>query len=76
MHGSSHYADTDDLGNLCEAICNKSKSGRVFICGNTNARTSEIIDHVIPDAFDGLSEYFQTQPKESSHNNVDKMVNC
>ena len=71
----SPYADTDDLGHLCEAIRNKSKSGRVFICGDTNARTSEIIDHVIPDAFDGLSEYFQTQPEESSRNNVDKMVN-
>ena len=59
----SPYANADDFDNLCEAIRNKSKSGRVFICGDTNARTSELVDYVTHDDFCSLTEYFQVQAK-------------
>ena len=61
--------------NLCEVIRNKSKSGRVFICGDTNARTSELVDYVTHDDFCSLTEYFQVQAKESPRSNIDKTVN-
>ena len=41
----SPYAVADDFENICESIRNKSKTGPVFICGDTNSRTSDIPDY-------------------------------
>ena len=47
----------------------------LYICGDTNARTSELVDYVITGACDSLSEYIQIQPEGSPRGNVDKTVN-
>ena len=40
----SPYANIDDFDILGESVRNKSKNGQVYICGDTNARTSELVD--------------------------------
>ena len=40
----SLYAVADDFENMCESIRNKSKTSPVFICSDTNSRTSDIPD--------------------------------
>ena len=71
----SPYANIDDFDILGESVRNKSKNGQVYICGDTNARTSELVDYVITGACDSLSEYIQIQPEGSPRGNVDKTVN-
>ena len=72
----SPYANADYFDNLCEAIRNNSRrSGRVFICGHSNARTSELVNYVIHDGFCSLTEYFQVQAEESPRSNIEKTVN-
>ena len=71
----SPYANIDDFDILGESLRNKSKNGQVYICGDTNARTSELVDYVITGACDSLSEYIQIQPEGSPRGNVDKTVN-
>ena len=53
----------------------ESKTDQVYICGDTNARTSELVDYVITGACNSLSEYIQIQPERSPRGNVDKTVN-
>ena len=54
--GSSH-ANSGDFENIGESIRNKSKSSQVYICGDTNSRTSDVVDYVTPSNFDDPSDY-------------------
>ena len=71
----SPYANIDDFDTLVESVRNKSKIDQVYICGDINARTSELVDYVITGACDSLSEYIQIQPEGSPWGNVDKAIN-
>ena len=46
-----------------------------YFCGDTNARTSELVDYVTHGGFRSLSRYLQVQAEESPHSNIDETVN-
>ena len=71
----SPYAVADHFENICESIGNKSKTGPVFICGDTNSRTSDIIDYVPPHVYDDLPDLIAAQPNTLYRSNVDRTVN-
>ena len=58
----SPYAVSDDFENICESIRNKSKTGAVFICGDTNSRTSDIPDYVPLHVCEDLPDLIAAQP--------------
>ena len=51
---------------------NKSKIIQVYICGDTNSRTSDVADYVMPNGFDNLSDYTAVQPDVSPRENIAK----
>ena len=71
----SPYAVADDFENICESIRNKSKTGPVFICGDTNSRTSDIPDYVPLHVCEDLPDLIAAQPNILYRCNVDRTVN-
>ena len=71
----SPYAVANDFENICESIRNKSKTGLVFICGDTNSRTSGISDYVPLHVCEDLPDLTAAQANTLYRNNVDRTVN-
>ena len=72
----SSYANYGDFENIGESIRNKSKSSQVYICGDTNSRTSDVVDYVTPSNFEDPSDYTEVQPDVSPRENIDRTINA
>ena len=72
---SSPHSSMDCFTNICESVANRFRRGEVIICGDTNARTGNLLDYVPMQVLNEPSYIHNIKPNEHPRNNVDKIIN-